>query len=53
MSDLYVEGDDTIDAIFERVFADLDQDTKLRLKKEHVTKEKIDWLNANGLELTG
>jgi type I restriction enzyme, R subunit len=42
MPDLYVEGDgDTIDKILERVFTDLDQDTKLRLKKEHVTKEKI------------
>jgi type I site-specific restriction-modification system R (restriction) subunit len=42
MPDLYVEEDgDTIDTIFERVFTDLDQDTKLRLKKEHVTKEKI------------
>lgn len=42
MSDLYVEGDgNTIDIIFERDFADFDQDTKLRLKKEHVTKEKI------------
>jgi type I restriction enzyme R subunit len=41
MPDLYLEGDDSIDAIFERVFADLDQDTKLRLKKEYVTKEKI------------
>lgn len=42
MPDLYVEGDgNTIDIIFERVFVDLDQDTKLRLKKEHVTREKI------------
>ena len=41
MPDLYVEGDDSIDAIFERVFGDLDEDTKLRLKKEYVTKEKI------------
>ena len=41
MPDLYVEGDDNIDTIFERVFAGLDQDIKTRLKKEHVTKEKI------------
>ena len=41
MPDLYVEGADSIDHIFERVFSDLDQDTKHRLKKEYVTKEKI------------
>ena len=41
MPDLFVEGADTIDHIFERVFADLDKDTKQRLKKEYVTKEKI------------
>lgn len=41
MPDLYVEGDDSIDTIFERVFTDLDQETKHQLKKEHVTKEKI------------
>ena len=41
MPDLYVEGDDSIDRIFERVFAGLDEDIKLRLKKEYVTKEKI------------
>lgn len=38
---LFVEGGDTIDQIFERVFADLDETTKTRLKREYVTKEKI------------
>jgi type I restriction enzyme R subunit len=41
MPDLYVEGADSIDQIFERVFSDLDRDKKQRLKKEYVTKEKI------------
>jgi type I restriction enzyme, R subunit len=41
MPDLYVEGADSIDQIFERVFSDLDKDTKQKLKKEYVTKEKI------------
>jgi type I restriction enzyme, R subunit len=42
MPDLYVEEDGgTIDKTFERVFVDEDQDRKLRLKKEYVTKEKI------------
>ena len=41
MPDLYVEGEDSIDHIFERVFSNLDSDTKQRLKKEYVTKEKI------------
>lgn len=42
MPDLYVEGEEeSIDHIFERVFSDLDDDTKQRLKKEYVTKEKI------------
>ena len=41
MPDLYVEGADSIDQIFERVFSDLDQEKKDRLKKEYVTKEKI------------
>jgi type I site-specific restriction-modification system R (restriction) subunit len=42
MPDLYVEGEeDSIDHIFDRVFSDLDDDTKQRLKKEYVTKEKI------------
>ena len=38
---VFVEGEDTIDQIFERVFAELDKDTKLALKKQYVTKEKI------------
>jgi type I restriction enzyme R subunit len=41
MPDLYVEGDETIDQVFERVFVDYDEETKVRLKKECVTKEKI------------
>ena len=41
MPDLYVEGDETIDQIFERVFVNYNEDTKQRLKKEYVTKEKI------------
>jgi type I restriction enzyme R subunit len=41
MPDLYVEGDETIDQVFERVFVDYDEKTKQRLKKEYVTKEKI------------
>lgn len=41
MPDLYVEGADSIDQIFERVFSGLDQEKKDRLKKEYVTKEKI------------
>ena len=38
---VFVEGEDTIDQIFERVFAELDKDTKQALKKQYVTKEKI------------
>ena len=41
MPELFVEGADTIDQIFERVFGDLDKDTKQKLKKQYVTKEKI------------
>jgi type I restriction enzyme, R subunit len=41
MSDLFLEGADSIDQIFERVFLDLDKEKKDRLKKEYVTKEKI------------
>ncbi len=33
MPDLYVEGADSIDQIFERVFSDLDQDTKTKAQK--------------------
>jgi len=38
---LFLEGDETIDQIFERVFADLDPETKARLKRECVDKEAI------------
>ncbi|HKG31466.1 MAG TPA: type I restriction endonuclease subunit R [Nitrososphaeraceae archaeon] len=41
MPDLYVEGADSINQIFDRVFSDLEQEKKDRLKKEYVTKEKI------------
>lgn len=41
MPELFVEGGDTIDQIFERVFSDLPQEVKLKLKKQYVTKEKI------------
>lgn len=41
LPELFVEGGDSIDQIFERVFSDLDIDTKLKLKKQYVTKEKI------------
>ena len=41
MPELFVEGADTIDQIFEHVFVDLDKETKDKLKKQYVTKEKI------------
>ncbi len=41
LPELFVEGGDTIDEIFERVFSDLDSDMKTRLKKQYVTKGKI------------
>ncbi len=41
LPELFVEGGDTIDEIFERVFSDLDKDMKTRLKKQYVTKGKI------------
>jgi type I restriction enzyme R subunit len=41
MPQLFVEGEDTIDEIFERVFSDLDEDMKARLKKQYVTKGAI------------
>jgi len=41
MPDLYVEGADSINQIFDRVFSDLDQEKKDKLKKQYVTKEKI------------
>lgn len=41
LPELFVEGGATIDQIFERVFIDLDEKTKDRLKKQYVTREKI------------
>ncbi len=41
MPELYVEGADTIDQIFERVFADLDINIKNKIKKQYVSKGKI------------
>ena len=41
MPKLYVEGGDTIDEIFERVFADVKSELKNKLKKQYVTKDKI------------
>jgi type I restriction enzyme R subunit len=41
MPDLCVDGDDSVDRTFERVFADKNQDEKIQLKKEYATKEKI------------
>ena len=38
---LYVEGGDTVDEIFERVFSDVEPELKDKLKKQYVTKEKI------------
>ena len=40
MPELFVEGADTIDQIFERVFADLDKDTKQKLKKAICNKRE-------------
>lgn len=41
LPELFVEGGDTIDQIFERVFSNLDKDMKARLKRQYVTKGKI------------
>ena len=41
LPELFVEGGDTIDQIFDRVFSGLDQDMKTRLKKQYVTKGRI------------
>ncbi len=41
MPELFVEGEETIEQIFERIFSDLDQDMKDKLKKQYVTKGKI------------
>jgi len=41
MPQLFVEGGETIDQVFERVFSDLDQEMKIKLKRQYVTKGKI------------
>lgn len=41
LPELFVEGGDTIDEIFERVFSDLDKEMKDKLKKQYVTKGAI------------
>ena len=41
MPELYVEGGDTIDEVFERVFADVGSELKDKLKRQYVTKDKI------------
>ena len=41
LPELYVEGGQTIEQIFERVFSGLDQELKDKLKKQYVTKGKI------------
>jgi len=38
---LFVEGEENIEEVFERVFADLDEDLKNKLKRQYVTKGKI------------
>jgi type I restriction enzyme, R subunit len=38
---LFVEGENNIEEVFERVFSDLDEDLKAKLKKQYVTKGKI------------
>jgi len=41
LPELFVEGGETIDEIFERVFSDLNQEMKDKLKQQYVTKGKI------------
>jgi len=41
LPELFVEGGDTIDEVFERVFKDLDKELKDKIKKQYVTKGKI------------
>jgi len=41
LPELFVEGGQTIEQIFERVFSSLDQEMKDKLKKQYVTKGKI------------
>ena len=38
---MYVEGPETLDEIFDRVFADLDSETKAQLKRQYGSKEAI------------
>lgn len=39
--EVYVEGPETLDEIFDRVFADLDEDTKAKLKQRYGSKAAI------------
>ncbi len=39
--EVYVEGPETLDEIFERIFADLDEDTKAKLKQRYGSKGAI------------
>jgi type I restriction enzyme R subunit len=41
LPELFVEGGDTIDEVFERVFSDLSKDMKDKLKKQYVTRGAI------------
>ena len=41
MPELYIEGEETIDEVFERVFADVESEQKDKIKKQYVTKDKI------------
>jgi type I restriction enzyme R subunit len=41
LPNLFIEGGDTVDSIFERVFIDLDEETRGKLKSQYVTKESI------------
>ncbi len=38
---LFIEGDDTIDQLFERMFPNLDSEKKQKLKQQYATKNKI------------
>ena len=41
LPDLYVDGPETLDEIFNRVFADLDVETRAKLKQKYVQKSDI------------
>ena len=41
LPDLYVEGPETLDEIFNRVFADLDVETKAKVKQNYVQKSSL------------